>query len=101
MPARDAQPVPLFPEESFATPRDRDEAAAREVRALQQAPPEMRIFSEFRRKAALYEVLSKAFESLAQALRFSGRITLTFHQGKITKVALKEAYYRNRTQQPV
>jgi len=77
-------------------PQDSSEEVARQVHAQQQAPVEFRLFSEFRRKAAVFDVLSKAFESLAQALRFSGRITLTFHQGRIIKATLKEAYFRGR-----
>jgi len=91
---RDAQSATLFSEP--APLDDRSEEVARQVRAQQQASPEFRLFSEFRRKAALFEVLSKAFEALAQALRFSGRITITFHQGRITKTTLKEAYFRGR-----
>ena len=51
---------------------------------------------EFRRKLADGEVVSKALEKLAEALGFSGRITLTFHQGKLTKMVLEESYFRGR-----
>ena len=50
-------------------------------------------FGEFRRKLACGEVISKAAEKLAEAIRFSGRITVTFHQGKLTKTVLEEAYF--------
>ena len=79
------------------TPHDAQEDASRQVKAMQEPPPEFRLFSEFRRKAATHEVLSKALEKLAQALRFSGRITVTFHQGRVIKTTLKEAYYRSRS----
>ena len=92
MTARDAHCPSLF-----TPPDDRREEVARETHAVHAAAPEMRIFSEFRRKAATFEILSKAFESLARALNFSGRITITFHQGHITKTSLKEAYYRGRS----
>lgn len=92
--SRDAS-APLFSDSDLPEcPDDHREECSRETRALAAAVPELRIFSEFRRKAALFEVLNRAFQSLAEALRFSGRITVCFHQGKITKVALKEAYYR-------
>ncbi len=91
-------PDPALPFESSDAhaPDDRREAAAHETQAQNAAPPEMRLFSEFRRKLATHEILSKTIEKLAQALRFSGRITLTFHQGRITKTTMKEAYYRGR-----
>ena len=54
------------------------------------------LFAEFRRKLALGEALARAFEKLAEALHFSGRVTLTFHQGKLTKTVLEEAYFRGR-----
>jgi hypothetical protein len=79
-----------------AVPDDSREEVARQVLADNAAPVEYRLFSEFRRKLAMHEVLNKALEKLAQALRFSGRITITFHQGRITKSVLKEAYFRGR-----
>ena len=55
-----------------------------------------RLFAEFRRKLAVGETLARAFQKLAEALNFSGRITLTFHQGRLTKTVLEEAYFRGR-----
>ncbi len=57
-----------------------------------------RLYNEFRRKAACGETVSSATGKLAAALRFSGRITLTFHQGKLTKTVLEESYYRGASQ---
>lgn len=54
------------------------------------------LLTEFRRKLACGEALSRALLRLAEALRFSGRITLTFHQGHLTKTVLEEAYLRGR-----
>lgn len=54
-------------------------------------------FAELRRKLAGGEVLSRVVEKLAQALRFTGRITLTFHQGRLTKTILEESYIRGRS----
>jgi len=42
------------------------------------------------------EALSRAAAKLAEALRFSGRITITFHQGKMTKTVLEELYISGR-----
>jgi len=53
------------------------------------------LYNEFRRKVACGESVSSAAGKLAAALRFSGRITLTFHQGRITKTVLEESYFRS------
>jgi len=37
--------------------------------------------------------MSRSAEKLAEAVSFSGRITVTFHQGRLTKTVLEEAYY--------
>lgn len=64
----------------------------------QMAPAEpVGLFAELRRKLACGETLARAVEKLLEALRFSGRITLTFHQGKLTKTVLEESYIRSRT----
>lgn len=79
------------------TEDDLSEESNRQAAELRSAPPEtQRIFSEFRRKLATGEAVSRALEKLAEALGFSGRITITFHQGKITKTVLEESYYRGR-----
>jgi hypothetical protein len=72
------------------------EEASRQARALNVAPPEQRLFGEFRRKMATGEALSAALQKLAEAVRFSGRLTITFHQGKVTKTVMEEAYFRGR-----
>ena len=59
------------------------------------AATEMGIFAEFRRKLAMGEALSRAFAKLAEALRFSGRITVSFHQGRITKTVFEEWHIRS------
>jgi hypothetical protein len=53
------------------------------------------IFAEFRRKLAMGEALSRAVAKLAEALRFSGRITVSFHQGRITKTVFEELHIRS------
>jgi hypothetical protein len=74
------------------------EEAIRQARQLETAACEpVSEFNEFRRKLAMGELLSRSAEKLAFALRFSGRITITFHQGRITKTVLEEAYFPHRT----
>lgn len=51
------------------------------------------LFAEFRRKLASGEALSRAVARLAEALRFTGRVTLSFHQGRLTKAVLEESYF--------
>lgn len=69
----------------------------RQAQRLANAPLEgPSLFAEFRRKLATGELLSRAVERLAEALRFSGRITVTFHQGKMTKTVLEESYFRTK-----
>jgi signal transduction histidine kinase len=77
--------------------QDWSEEAARAAQAARAADAEPhRLFTEFRRKLALGEALARAFEKLLAALRFTGRITFSFHQGKLTKTVLEEAYFRTR-----
>ena len=83
--------------EGVATQSSQDEwreESSRQVAALAACPPEpQRLFAEFRRKLATGETLSRALARLAEALRFSGRITITLHQGKVTKTVLEESYF--------
>jgi len=64
--------------------------------AMAPDPARAGLVTEFRRKLACGEALSRALLRLAEALRFSGRITVTFHQGHVTKTVLEEAYLRGR-----
>ncbi|MCL6480323.1 MAG: hypothetical protein K6U02_01215, partial [Firmicutes bacterium] len=74
------------------------EEAIRQARQLETAAREpVSEFQEFRRKLATGELLSRSAEKLAFALRFSGRITITLHQGRVTKTVLEEAYFPQRT----
>ena len=74
------------------------EESDRQARKLQQTSAVSHgAYGEFRRKLACGEVVSRAAEKLGEAVRFSGRITLTFHQGKLTKTVLEEAYYGGRS----
>jgi hypothetical protein len=54
------------------------------------------VVSEFRRKLANGEAFSRALVKLAEALRFTGRITVSFHQGGISKTTLEESFLPER-----
>lgn len=60
---------------------------------LAATPSSAGFFGEFRRKLAAGEGVSRALVKLAEALRFTGRITITFHQGKVTKTVFEESYF--------
>ena len=95
-----AAATPTSEHDSGGMPSERAdwaEEAGRTAAAAAAAIAEpQKLFAEFRRRLALGEALARAFEKLAEALHFSGRITLTFHQGKLTKTVLEEAYFRGR-----
>ncbi len=55
---------------------------------------EERSFGEFRRKVRAAEVLSASTERLLQALRFSGRLSVTVQNGKVLKSGYEEGYFR-------
>ncbi len=79
------------------TADDWQEESSRQAQQLERAPGEAQAqLAEFRRKLATGEWVSRSAEKLAAALRFSGRVTVTFHQGKITKTLLEEAYFPGR-----
>jgi hypothetical protein len=76
------------------------EESSRQAQRLADAPLQgPSLFVEFRRKLAGGEALARSLERLAEALQFSGRITITFHQGKVTKMMFEESYYRSRPEQ--
>ena len=93
-PENECNAAPHEPPRSSAD--DWREEASRQAGALAAAAPDQRLFSEFRRKMASGETLSAALQKLAEALRFSGRLTITFHQGKVTKTVMEEAYFRGK-----
>lgn len=98
-----AEPLPPLGINSAAdAPRsaadDWTEESSRQAAVLadgEAAPAEAGIFAEFRRKLAMGEALSRAVAKLAEALRFSGRITVSFHQGRITKTVVEELHIRS------
>ena len=102
-----SQPKPAVPsdpetigaqgEMARSSSEDWIEESNRQARDLASASPDPQgLFTEFRRKLAAAEVMSKALARLAEALRFSGRITVTLHQGKVTKTTLEESYFGGR-----
>lgn len=52
-------------------------------------------FLEFRRKVRAAEVLSAAMERLLAQLRFSGKLSVLVHDGRILKSGYEEGYFRN------
>ena len=98
-PAPPLDPETVGPQGEMARSSSDDwsEESSRQARTLASSSPDpQRLFAEFRRKLAAAEVLSKALAKLAEALRFSGRITITLHQGKVTKTTLEESYFGGR-----
>jgi hypothetical protein len=82
-----------------ASAEDWREESSRQAQRLADAPVQgPSLFSEFRRKLAGGETLARSLERLAEALSFSGRITVSFHQGKVTKTLLEESYYRGKAE---
>ena len=84
--------------EPRTTADDWSEESNRQAGALSgsaTAPVASGLYLEFRRKLAMGEALSRAVAKLAEALRFSGRITVSFHQGRITKTVFEELHIRN------
>lgn len=54
------------------------------------------LFLEFRRKIQASEVLSSATEKLAQALGFTGRLTIVIQNGQVLKSGYEEGYFRRK-----
>ena len=52
-------------------------------------------FLEFRRKMRAAEVLSAAMERLLAQLRFSGKLSVLVHNGRVLKSGYEEGYFRN------
>ena len=70
------------------------------VRAMAEPaePPELeRIFLEFRRKVRDSEMLSAATERLLLALRFSGRLSVVVHNGRVLKSGYEEGYFTRKS----
>jgi hypothetical protein len=54
-----------------------------------------RIFSEFRGKVRMSELLSASVLKLLWALRFSGKVTIVLQNGRILKSGYEEGYFRH------
>ncbi len=61
-----------------------------------EAPESDRIFLEFRRKVRQSEMLSAATERLLLALRFSGRLSVVVHNGRVLKSGYEEGYFTRK-----
>lgn len=87
------------PTDIAASSEDWREESSRQAQRLTEAQIQgPSLFAEFRRKLAGGEAISRSLERLAQALTFSGRLTVTFHQGRVTKTTLEESYYRGKAE---
>jgi hypothetical protein len=54
------------------------------------------MFLLFRRKVQGSELLSAATEKIAQALGFTGKITIVLQNGQILKSGYEEGYFRRK-----
>ncbi len=54
-----------------------------------------RVFLEFRRKVQGCELLSAATDKLLRQLRFTGRLSVVVHQGRVLKSGYEEGYFRH------
>ncbi len=63
---------------------------------MTQSPPQFEelSFLEFRRKLRDSEVLSAAMERLLAQLRFSGKLSVVLHNGRVLKSGYEEGYFR-------
>lgn len=65
--------------------------------ATQSPPPDPEAhFLEFRRKVREAEVLSSAMERLIANLRFTGRLSVVVHNGRVLKSGYEEGYFTRR-----
>ena len=61
---------------------------------------EERDFAEFRRKVRSAEVLSASMDRLLRTLRFTGRLSVVVHNGRVLKSGYEEGYFRQRESGP-
>jgi hypothetical protein len=63
-----------------------------------ESSPEMKdeekVFSEFRLKVRMSELLSMSVLKLLRALRFTGRLTIILQNGRVLKSGYEEGYFR-------
>lgn len=58
-----------------------------------------RAFLEFRRKVREAELLSASMERLLESLRFTGRLSVVVHNGKVLKSGYEEGYFKRRPEE--
>lgn len=56
---------------------------------------EEKIFSDFRLKVRMSELLSASVLKLLWALRFTGRLTIILQNGRVLKSGYEEGYFRS------
>jgi hypothetical protein len=59
-----------------------------------QMNDEEKVFSEFRLKVRMSELLSVSVLKLLRAIRFTGRLTIILQNGKVLKSGYEEGYFR-------
>jgi len=57
---------------------------------------EERSFVEFPRKVRSSELLFAAMEKLLSSIRFTGRVSIVVHNGRVLKSGYEEGYFRNQ-----
>ena len=60
------------------------------------AVPDEQLFSELRRRVRQSELLPAALEKILDRLRFTGRLTVVLHNGRVQKCGYEEGYCRRR-----
>jgi len=53
-----------------------------------------KVFSEFRLKVRMSELLSASVLKLLRALRFTGKLTIILQNGRVLKTGYEEGYFR-------
>jgi hypothetical protein len=59
-----------------------------------QINDEEKVFSEFRLKVRMSELLSVSVLKLLRTLRFTGRLTVILQNGRVLKSGYEEGYFR-------
>lgn len=60
------------------------------------AVPDELLFSELRRRVRQSELLPAALEKILYRLRFTGRLTVVLHNGRVQKCGYEEGYSQRR-----
>jgi len=62
--------------------------------SFHQDTNEEKIFSEFRQKVRMADLLSASVLRLLRTLRFTGRLTIILQNGRVLKSGYEEGYFR-------